>query len=67
MPSSVIRSYSYDPASQRLLIGFTTSRLHVYFDVPQSEITHFAGATSKGRYFNAHIRDHYRFRELESS
>ena len=67
MPSSVIRRYSYDPGRRDLLIEFTTSRLYVYFDVPESEVARFRAATSKGRYFNLHIRDHYRFRELESS
>jgi hypothetical protein len=50
-----------------LLIEFTTSRLYVYFDVPEAEVVRFAAATSKGRYFNARIRDRYRFRELTSS
>ena len=67
MPSSVIRRYSYDPGRRELLIEFTTSRLYVYFDVPESEVARFRAATSKGRYFNLHIRDRYRFRELESS
>jgi len=66
MPSTVIRSQSYDAGSRQLFIEFTTSRLY-YFDVPESEVAKFRAATSKGRYFNAHIRDRYRFRELESS
>ena len=66
MPSTVIRSQSYDAGSRQLFIEFTTSRLY-YFDVPESEVAKFRAATSKGRYFNAHIRDRYSFRELESS
>jgi len=67
MPSTVIRSHSYDAGSRQLFIEFATSRLYVYFDVPESEVARFRAATSKGRYFNLHIRDHYRFRELENS
>jgi hypothetical protein len=67
MPSSVIRRYSHDSSTRELLIEFTTGRLYVYFDVPETEIVRFARATSKGRYFNARIRDRYRFRELENS
>jgi len=67
MPSTVIRSHSYDAGSRQLFIEFTTSRLYVYFDVPESEVARFRAATSKGRYFNLHIRDRYRFRELQNS
>jgi hypothetical protein len=67
MPSSVIRRYSYDSNTQELLIEFTTSRLYVYSDVPETEVVRFSAPTSKGHYFNARIRDRYRFRELENS
>ena len=67
MPSSVIRKHSYDADTRQLFIEFTTTRLYVYFDVPESEVARFRAATSKGRYFNLHIRDRYPFRELESS
>ncbi len=65
MPSSVIRSFSYDPESRELEILFTTGRRYVYFDVPADEVTSFEAAFSKGRYFNARIRDFYSFEELE--
>jgi hypothetical protein len=67
MPSSVIRSHIYDPGTRELLIEFTTNRLYVYFDVPEAEVADFRAATSKGRYFNARIRDRYGFRELQHS
>jgi lysyl-tRNA synthetase class 2 len=67
MPSSVIRRYAYDPAKRELVIEFTTSRLYVYFNVPEAEAARFAAASSKGRYFNLHIRDRYGFMELENS
>ena len=46
MPSTVIRSQSYDAGSRQLFIEFTTSRLY-YFDVPESEVAKFRAATSK--------------------
>jgi KTSC domain len=67
MPSSVIRRFSYAPGRRELTIEFTTSRIYLYFDVPLQEAAAFRAATSKGRYFNANIRDHYRFRELARS
>jgi len=32
--------------------------------VPEAEAQALRGAFAKGRYFNAHIRDRYRFREI---
>jgi predicted nucleic acid-binding protein len=64
MPSSVIRKYRYDPAARELEVLFTTGRRYVYRDVPQEEVDAFRAAFSKGRYFNAHIRDAYDYAEL---
>lgn len=61
MPSSVIRRFAYDDAARRLDILFVTGRRYAYHDVPPEEAAAFRGALSKGEYFNAHIRDRYRF------
>ncbi len=63
MPSSVIRNFAYRPAERELDIMFTTGRRYVYHDVPPTAFEAFASAFSKGRHFNAHIRDHYPFSE----
>jgi hypothetical protein len=67
MPSSVIRRYEYDAAERVLAIDFTTGRRYLYFDVPEEEVEAMRAVTSKGRYFNARIRDRYRFREVATS
>lgn len=67
MPSSVIRRSDYLPNEQILIVEFVSGRRYVYFDVPEAEVDSMRSAFSKGRYFNLHIRDHYRFRELEES
>jgi hypothetical protein len=64
MPSSVIRTAYYDPDRQVLDITFTTGRRYLYRDVPPGEAGRFQAALSKGRHFNAHIRDHYDFTEV---
>ena len=64
MPSTVIKRYDYDAAARELEVLFTTGRRYVYHDVPQAEIDDFRAAFSKGRYFNAHIRDAYDYTEL---
>lgn len=64
MPSSVISRFSYVHERRELHVHFVTGRIYIYHDVPQEEVKAFRGAGSKGRYFNAHIRDHYAFREV---
>ena len=59
MPSTVIRSFHYRPDEAELDILFVTGRRYVYHDVPIEAAEAFARAFSKGRHFNAHIRDRY--------
>ncbi len=63
MPSTVIRSFIYRAETRELEVLFTTGRRYLYADVPPDEVDKFRAAFSKGRYFNAHIRDHYAYRE----
>ena len=65
MPSTVIRRFDYRPKARELEILFTTGRRYVYSDVPEDEAERFRVASSKGTYFNRHIRDHYSYRELD--
>ena len=67
MPSSVIRKAHYRVDEAVLDILFTTGRRYLYHDVPPDEADRFAAAFSKGRYFNAHIRDHYHFTEVATA
>ena len=64
MPSSVIKAAYYRPDEAVLDILFTTGRRYLYHRVPPEEAERLAAAFSKGRYFNAHIRDHYDFTEV---
>jgi len=64
MPSTVIRRFDYSPERRELLVEFVTGRRYVYLEVPAGEARALRGAFAKGRYFNAHIRDRYRFREI---
>jgi hypothetical protein len=64
MPSTVIRHFDYSPETRELTVEFVTGRRYIYFDVPGEEVLALRSAFSKGRYFNAHIRDRYRFREV---
>lgn len=61
MPSSVIRSFDYDPAERRLDVRFVSGRRYSYFDVPPETFGRMRQSLSKGEFFNAHIRDRFRF------
>lgn len=63
MPSTVIKDFDYDRAARELEVLFTTGRRYIYRDVPQAVADELKTAFSKGRYFNAHIRDAYDYRE----
>jgi hypothetical protein len=64
MPSTVIRRFDYRPEEQELDVLFTTGRRYIYYDVPPEIAGAFRSAFSKGRYFNARIRDNYEYSEV---
>jgi lysyl-tRNA synthetase class 2 len=63
MPSTVIRRFDYDPEREELDILFTTGRRYRYHAVPPAAVDALRAAFSKGRHFNAHIRDAYEYTE----
>jgi lysyl-tRNA synthetase class 2 len=65
MPSTVIRSFAYDRAGAALDVTFVTGRRYRYFLVPPYIADGMSEAFSKGRYFNARVRDRFPFEELE--
>jgi hypothetical protein len=67
MPSSAIADIEYDPDLERLTVTFVTGRVYEYIDVPLEVAASFQSAFSKGTFFNAHIRDHYEFREVSAA
>lgn len=62
MPSTSIRRFEYDEAARILSVWFVASgRRYDYRDVPPEVAGEFRRAFSKGRFFNARIRDRYPF------
>ena len=64
LPSTVIRRFAYDPDRAELDILFTTGRRYLYRAVPPEAHDALAAALSKGRYFNAHVRDVFEHEEV---
>ncbi|HYD24363.1 MAG TPA: KTSC domain-containing protein [Croceibacterium sp.] len=56
MPSTVIRRFAYDRATEALDVEFVSGRRYRYRGVPEQLAQRFREAFAKGRFFNAHIR-----------
>ena len=67
MPSSVISSFTYQPERRRPVVTFVTGRVYEYDEVPANVAANFRASFSKGVYFNSHVRDHYKCREIKTS
>ena len=67
MPSSVIRTFDYDAGKRALDVTFVTGRHYRYHAVPPRIAEGMRSAASKGRYFNARIRDHFAFTRLDDA
>lgn len=66
MPSTVIADMAYEPETQTLSVWFRPSgRRYDYLEVPAAVYDALRRSPSKGRYFNAHIRDGYEFNQSE--
>ena len=61
MPSTVIRSYSYNARRRELDIVFQTRRRYRYRHVPLATYAALKAASSKGEFFNHHIRGRFEF------
>ena len=57
--STVIRSMGYDASHAVLEIEFTSGHVYRYHMVPQRDWSGLEAASSKGSYFDAHIREKF--------
>jgi hypothetical protein len=67
MPSTLIRRTEYDPDRRILSVWLVTSdKRYEFEDVPPETFAAFRSAFAKGRYFNRHIRNHFRYNRSDS-
>jgi hypothetical protein len=64
--STAIQAIDYDAERAKLLVRFVSGEQYVYVGVPGEVHRSFLEADSKGRFFQAKIRDHYPFNRLDS-
>ena len=60
LDSTTLAWVTYSPDQCVLELGFRTGKVYAYFDVPLPTYLELLHADSKGRYFNLHIRNHFR-------
>jgi hypothetical protein len=66
MPSSAVRNIDYDEATETLWVTFVpTGKRYAYRRVPLDVYDAFRSASSKGTYFNRHIRDRFDYDLVE--
>ena len=63
--SAAISEIDYDAQREKLLVRFQSGEGYVYVGVPGEVHRSFCDAESKGRFFQAEIRDRYPFNRLE--
>ena len=59
--SSSLRSVGYDAATETLEIEFRSGGVYRYYGVPREVYEALMKAPSLGSYFQAYIRDEYRY------
>jgi len=66
MPSQAVRGISWDADTLTLFVQFVSGETYAYLRVPGEVFDAFRGAFSKGRFFQAEIRDRYAYRRIEA-
>jgi hypothetical protein len=62
--SKLLNSAAYDAKPRILYPRFRSGDVYRYFDFPAELYQQFLDAESRGRYFLAHIRNHFRYERL---
>lgn len=63
--SRAISQIDYDAERAKLVVRFMSGERYVYVGVPGEVCRSFVAADSKGRFFQAEIRDRYPFNKLD--
>ena len=64
MPSTAIRRFHYEPETRTLTVTFVSGQEYAYEDVPPETARDFREAFSKGRFFQAQVRDRFAYRRV---
>lgn len=64
--STAIQAIDYDEDRAKLMVRFASGESYVYVGVPGEVHRSFLDADSKGRFFQAEIRDQYPFNKVDA-
>ena len=65
LESKMLSAVAYDSSKQLLYLRFrNTGDVYRYFDFTAADYQAFLTSESKGRFFRAHIRDHFRYERM---
>ena len=65
LDSRMLAAAAYDEQKQILYLRFRkTGDVYRYFEFQAADYQAFLDADSRGRFFRAHIRDHFRYERL---
>jgi hypothetical protein len=64
--STTLAWVGYSPDQRLLELGFHSGKVFDYFEVPLQTYYELLHADSKGRYFNLHIRNHFRAQSVRA-
>jgi hypothetical protein len=62
--STILAWAHYIPHLRLLQLGLRTGKDYEYYDVPAERYRDLLAAESKGRYYNQHIRNNFRFQRI---
>ena len=65
MPSSVIKTYHYDPETKELKIVFVSGLIYKYREVPEEIFLRMKAYTSKGAFLNKFIKRNFDFERID--
>jgi KTSC domain len=64
MPSSVVSTMTYNPATSTLRIRFVSGSVYDYKNVPHKVYREMQAAESKGTFLNKYIKKDYAFKKI---
>lgn len=62
--SKMFTSVAYDEEKRVLYLRFQSGDVYRYFEFRPTDYRAFLSAESRGRFFLAHIRDHFRYQRM---
>jgi len=66
MPSTVIKSFQYDPKSQTLRIIFLSGNVYEYHNVPEKVFLKMEAYKSKGTFLNRFVKGNYEYSKIDN-